>query len=149
MATTPSTRALCEATCVVDRAIASWRARDGAIDDAQRRASRACETLVAPFVEARATGEDASRDASEAQRAVKALEKHHARLRALADARVKLAQATYDAVDDHITRLDKDLATFERERGSAHRAGERTKFDLALAGEHGFEALTNAPSASR
>jgi len=148
MATTPSTRALCEATCVVDRAIASWRARDGAIDDAQRRASRACETLAAPFVEARATGEDASRDASEAQRAVKALEKHHARLRALADARVKLAQATYDAVDDHITRLDKDLATFERERGSAHRAGERTKFDLALAGEHGFEALTNAPSAS-
>ena len=41
-----------------------------------------------------------------------------------------------------------NLATFERERGSAHRAGERTKFDLALAGEHGFEALTNAPSAS-
>ena len=31
---------------------------------------------------------------------------------------------------------------------AAHRAGGRTKFDLALAGEHGFEALTNAPSAS-
>ena len=69
MATTPSERALCEATCVVDRAIASWRARDGALDDAQRSASRACEALVAPFVEARATREDASRDASEAQRA--------------------------------------------------------------------------------
>jgi len=69
MATTPSTRALCEATCVVDRAIASWRARDGAIDDAQRRASRACETLVAPFVEARATAR--TRRATRARRSAR------------------------------------------------------------------------------
>lgn len=52
----------------------------------------------------------------------------------------------YDVVDDYITRLDKDFATFERECGLVYCVGECMKFDFVLVGEYGFEVLMNVLS---
>ena len=47
--------------------------------------------------------------------AIKLVNDRVSKLSALADERVRIANAMYDFVDEHITRLDKDLAAFERD----------------------------------
>jgi len=135
----------------VDRALASGAMRARALDDAMDAESRACAALVREVMDAAVAvdgGGDGSSSASSSAalkamraRAVSELETRAKTMRALADARVATAQGAYDAVDEAITKLDRDLAVFEE----AVRARDRSYDDLAV---RNSGALGDADAAS-
>ena len=135
-------------SAAVDRALASGAMRIAALDAAMREGGAACAALVREVMDtaAAASVDGASSPSTSSSTSLKALrarrasevERRAEALYALADARVATAQGTYDAVDDAITRLDRDLAVFEE----AVRARDRSYDDLAVrngSGERGFD----------
>ena len=134
----------------VDRALASGAMRARALDDAMDAEGGACAALVREVMDAAAAdggGDGLSATSSSAAlkamraRAVSELETRAKTMRALADARVATAQGAYDAVDEAITKLDRDLAVFEE----AVRARDRSYDDLAV---RNSGALGDADAAS-
>lgn len=103
----------------VDRALASGSARMEAITREMRARSRECQDAVASTARGNGNGNDDARDEAtmehDRKAAIKLVNDRVSKLSALADERVRIANAMYDFVDEHITRLDKDLAAFERD----------------------------------
>lgn len=109
--------------CAVDRALASASARARAVEREQSALAEECARATSRAVELAASGEAAGALEHERRAATKLVNERYARLMKLADERVRLAQSTYDLVDEHITRLDRDLSAFERD--VAAQAGRR------------------------
>ena len=111
----------------VARALASGAARMEAIAREMRARSRECQDAVASTARGNGRGTADARDEAtiehDRKAAIKLVNDRVSKLSALAEERVRIANAMYDFVDEHITRLDKDLATFERDV-SAKRQGK-------------------------
>jgi len=107
----------------VDRALASGAARMEAIAREMRARSRECQDAVASTARGKEDARDEATIEHDRKAAIKLVNDRVSKLSALADERVRIANAMYDFVDEHITRLDKDLATFERDV-SAKRQGK-------------------------
>ena len=118
----------------VDRAMMSANARLRAMDEDVGRRARAIAGRARAHANEREGGQNEGgslgvETMKEREReALGFVEKEMREIIAVAEARVALAQATYDVVDDAITRLDRDLAMFEENI----RAKDRVYDELAL-----------------
>lgn len=117
--------------CAVDRALASARVRIAACERAQRAMATACGDAVRAVLEDGWGGDgNVAREGVETARARAEgiVNERGVALMRLADERVRLAQCAYDLVDEHITRLDKDLATFEKDAATPVGRGRNDYF---------------------